>query len=58
MLAENLNVILPEAVLADRGVLAAWLHRGLSYAASLPPKAKKPGRKAKPTLGAPGRKRT
>ena len=52
-------IVLPEAVLADRGELAAWLHRGLSYAASLPPKAKKPGRKAKPTpAGAPGPKRT
>ena len=34
------------------GELAAWLHRGLSYAASLPPKPKKPGRKAKPTPAA------
>jgi TfoX/Sxy family transcriptional regulator of competence genes len=52
-------IVLPESALADRGALAAWLQRGLSYAASLPPKARKPGRKAKPMpAGALRRKRT
>ena len=52
-------IVLPESALANRGALAAWLQQGLNYAASLPPKAKKPGRKAKPALaGAPRRRRT
>jgi hypothetical protein len=52
-------IVLPKSALADRGALAAWLQRGLSYAASLPPKARKSGRIAKPTpAGALRRKRT
>lgn len=52
-------IVLPKAALADREALAAWLQRGLSYAVSLPPKTKKPGRKAKPmSTGASRRKRT
>lgn len=52
-------VVLPQAAVAGREELAAWLRRGLSYAASLPPKAKKAGRKAKSTgAGALSRKRT
>jgi hypothetical protein len=52
-------IVLPQAALADRKELAAWLQRGFSYAISLPPKAKKPGRKAKPTAaGTQNRKRT
>jgi TfoX/Sxy family transcriptional regulator of competence genes len=50
-------IVLPQAALADREQLAAWLQRGLSYAASLPPKAKKAGRKAKSTTAGTGRKR-
>ena len=50
-------VVLPQAALADREELAAWLQRGLSYAASLPPKAKKAGRKAKSTTAGTRRKR-
>jgi hypothetical protein len=42
-------IVLPQSALVDRGALAAWLQRGLSYAASLPPKARKPVRKAKST---------
>ena len=34
-------VVLPEAVLADAAVTAAWVRRGAEFAASLPPKAKK-----------------
>jgi hypothetical protein len=52
-------IVLPKSALADRGALAAWLQRGLSYAASLPPKARKSGRIAKPTpASALRRKRT
>jgi hypothetical protein len=52
-------IVLPESVLADREALAAWLQRGLSYAASLPSKATKPGRQKKPTAaGVLRRKRT
>lgn len=52
-------IVLPESALADRGTLAAWLQRGLGYAAPLPPKAKEPGRKGRPTsTGAPRRRRT
>jgi hypothetical protein len=52
-------IVLPKSALADRGALAVWLQRGLSYAASLPPKARKSGRIAKPTpAGALRRKRT
>ena len=36
-------IVLPKSALADRGALAAWLQRGLSYAASLPPQGKEVG---------------
>jgi TfoX/Sxy family transcriptional regulator of competence genes len=35
-------VVFPDDLLADRKALSAWLARGLAYAASLPPKEKKP----------------
>jgi len=38
-------VVFPEAMLDDREALTAWLAKGLAYAASLPPKEKKPRRK-------------
>jgi TfoX/Sxy family transcriptional regulator of competence genes len=38
-------VVFPEAMLADRDALRGWLARGLAYAASLPPKVKKPRKK-------------
>jgi TfoX/Sxy family transcriptional regulator of competence genes len=38
-------VVFPEAMLADRDALSAWLGKGLAYAASLPPKEKKPRKK-------------
>ena len=38
-------VAFPEAMLADRDTLRAWLGKGLAYAASLPPKEKKPRKK-------------
>jgi hypothetical protein len=51
-------IVLPEAALAKREGLAAWLQRGLDYGASLPPKAKKPARKPKSVAaGGPRRKR-
>lgn len=50
-------IALPQAALANRSELAIWLRRALNYAASLPPKAKKPARKAKsPSAEAPHRK--
>ena len=52
-------IVLPLRRSQSGGALAAWLQRGLSYAASLPAKAKKPSRKAKFTpVGARHRKRT
>jgi TfoX/Sxy family transcriptional regulator of competence genes len=52
-------IVLPQAALADREELAAWLQRGFCYAKSLPPKASKAGRKARPAAaGARIRKRT
>lgn len=53
-------VVVPEAILADRSELAAWLMKGLAFAATLPPKqAKKKiaGSKAVPGTAA-RRKRT
>jgi TfoX/Sxy family transcriptional regulator of competence genes len=38
-------VVFPEAMLSDRAALTAWLAKGLAYAASLPPREKKPRRK-------------
>ncbi len=38
-------VVFPDDMLADRTALRAWLGRGLAYAASLPPKEKKPRKK-------------
>jgi hypothetical protein len=38
-------VVFPEAMLSDRAALTAWLAKGLAYAASLPPKEKKPRKK-------------
>jgi TfoX/Sxy family transcriptional regulator of competence genes len=38
-------VVFPEAMLADRDALSAWLGKGLAYAASLPPTEKKPRKK-------------
>ncbi len=35
-------VVVPEAVLESEAQLGAWLHKGLAYARSLPPKASKP----------------
>ena len=35
-------VVFPDDMLADREGLRAWMARGLAYAASLPPKEKKP----------------
>jgi TfoX/Sxy family transcriptional regulator of competence genes len=35
-------VVFPDEMLADPGVLRGWMARGLAYAASLPPKEKKP----------------
>ena len=35
-------VVFPAAMLSDRAALSAWLAKGLAYAASLPPKEKKP----------------
>lgn len=39
-------IVLPQAVHSDRSELAAWLRSALSYAASLPPKARKSARKS------------
>ena len=38
-------VVFPAAMLSDRAALSAWLAKGLAYAASLPPKEKKPRKK-------------
>ena len=38
-------VAFPDALLTDREALRAWMARGLAYAASLPPKEKKPRKK-------------
>jgi len=38
-------VVFPETLLADRDALRGWMARGLAYAASLPPKEKKPRKK-------------
>jgi TfoX/Sxy family transcriptional regulator of competence genes len=38
-------VVLPDALLADRDALRGWMAKGLAYAASLPPKEKKPRKK-------------
>jgi TfoX/Sxy family transcriptional regulator of competence genes len=35
-------VVFPHDMLTDREVLRGWMARGLAYAASLPPKEKKP----------------
>jgi TfoX/Sxy family transcriptional regulator of competence genes len=37
--------VFPEAMLDDHAALTAWLAKGLAYAASLPPKEKKPRKK-------------
>jgi TfoX/Sxy family transcriptional regulator of competence genes len=38
-------VVFPIDMLADRDALRGWMARGLAYAASLPPKEKKPRKK-------------
>jgi len=38
-------VVFPDEMLADRDALRGWMARGLAYAASLPPKEKKPRKK-------------
>jgi TfoX/Sxy family transcriptional regulator of competence genes len=38
-------VVFPDEMLADKDALSAWMGRGLAYAASLPPKEKKPRKK-------------
>ena len=38
-------VVFPGEMLADRDALRGWMARGLAYAASLPPKEKKPRKK-------------
>ena len=38
-------VVFPDALLTDRDALRGWMARGLAYAASLPPKEKKPRKK-------------
>jgi len=38
-------VVFPDEMLADRDALRGWVARGLAYAASLPPKEKKPRKK-------------
>jgi len=35
-------VVFPDVLTADKGALRGWLGKGLAYAASLPPKEKKP----------------
>ena len=40
------HVAFPDAMLADKDALRAWLGKGLAYAASLPPKEKKPHRRS------------
>jgi TfoX/Sxy family transcriptional regulator of competence genes len=48
-------VTVPAGVLGDRSKLAIWLRRGLDYAASLPPKAKKARRAARSASAGAGR---
>ncbi|MCX6371852.1 MAG: TfoX/Sxy family protein [Actinobacteria bacterium] len=38
-------VVVPAGMLADREALRGWMAKGLAYAASLPPKEKKPLKK-------------
>ena len=38
-------VVFPVDMIADRDALRGWMARGLAYAASLPPKEKKPRKK-------------
>ena len=38
-------VVVPDEMLTDREALRGWMARGLAYAASLPPKEKKPRKK-------------
>ena len=38
-------VALPESTVADLAEAAAWVHKAAAYAASLPPKVKKPRKK-------------
>ena len=38
-------VVFPDKMLADREALRGWMAKGLAYAASLPPKEKKPRKK-------------
>jgi TfoX/Sxy family transcriptional regulator of competence genes len=38
-------VVFPAAMLADHEAVRGWMARGLAYAASLPPKEKKPRKK-------------
>ena len=38
-------VVFPEAMLTDAEALRGWMAKGLAYAASLPPKEKKPRKK-------------
>jgi len=38
-------VVVPGEMLADREALRGWMAKGLAYAASLPPKEKKPRKK-------------
>ena len=38
-------VVFPDEMLADRDALRGWMARGLAYAASLPPKERKPRKK-------------
>jgi hypothetical protein len=37
-------VVIPPRIVEDREAARAWMARGLAYAASLPPKVKKPRR--------------
>ena len=39
-------LVLPESLYADREALNQWLQRSFSWAAGLPPKAKKPRKTA------------
>jgi TfoX/Sxy family transcriptional regulator of competence genes len=41
-------MVLPPSVLADADETAAWVRRGVEFAASLPPKVKNGARRAKP----------
>jgi TfoX/Sxy family transcriptional regulator of competence genes len=38
-------VVFPETMIGDKDALREWLGKGLAYAASLPPKEKKPRKK-------------